>query len=1358
MSIENARTHGVRVQGFLCLAETRTLANGIPAHRTGGSRTGALAAGVSLIALTLAVGSLAAPEARAQTVWLGTTSSDWYDASNWDNGVPVTHGTNAVLSSSVPPTEIDGGVAGAAAVFVGEGGTGQLIVHNGATLTNQGARIGGNAAAGNGTVSVSGLGTHWVGSGFSMIGMSGVGTLMISDRAVFQDNGIRIGDRAGGVGTVTVGSGSLLRTDQAYVGEEGTGTISVSDDGDVTSSALAHVGSVAGSVGTVNIFGTGSTWIASNTFRIGVAGQGTLNISDGGLLRVNAASDIGYISGGIGTATVTDPGARMEVRDLAVGSSGQGTLTVSNGGYVSSYAGRLAVATGSQGTATVTGNGSLWQARTMEIGNRGAATLNILAGGRVETTTAGPVYVGNLAGSSGTMTVSGAGSTFATTGASVLAIGRDGTGTLTISSGGTVAGLSGTVGGAGAAGVGTATVTGAGSNWTLTHQLGVGNVGTGTVTIADGGRITAPGGTSVGSTAGSNGTLRITGSAGAGRGVLETRYLRTTLGTRLVEIDGGILRATADELNFIGNFLPGQLMLGAGGGIIDTQGFAVTASSAFQGAGGLTKLGAGTLTLTGANSFLGGLTINGGTVAFNTEANLGAVAGGISIDGGTLTDISFGGTVVNHAITVGAGGATFAGFSPVFRGVIGGTGAVTIDGVDTSVLFEGANTYGGSTTIAQGRLAIVGGAAIPDASNVTIASGAALELRQSETIGALAGAGGVAATTPYFPTTLTFGSSGGSADFSGILREDDPDALLNIVKTGTGTQGLSGTSTYRGTTTVNAGTLAVNGSIASSFSVTVANGATLAGTGTVSATTVQSGGTLAPGNSIGTLTVNGTLTFAAGSTYAVEVSPTTADRTNVTAVGGTGNAVLSGATVATSYDVSGGYVAKQYTIVNAAGGLGGTTFAGLTGAAPTGFKHVLAYDGSNAYLALSLLVDPKTPDPKTPDPKTPDPKTPDPKTPDPKTPDPKTPDPKTPDPKTPSFGSLNSNQQSVADTIVSYFNTSGLLPAVLAPSQPFDLTLMSGEINTAAISAGLDTSDRFLQTIGDPALGGVAFPDQGSGDGGASGWRMWGAVQGGGTEIDGDSVVIGSADLSSHAWGVASGFTRDFDAGRFGFALGGGGSSFDLANGLGSGDTTSFNAGLHGRVGFGDSYLSGALAYGYHATRTSRSAFGDTLTADFGAHTFGGRAEAGRDFHHGAAIFTPYAAVQAVSYRMPGHTETSALAGALALTYAAQGETSVHTELGARFAYDLSAGIKLTGRAAWQWNASDGRTLTAGFSTLPGTTFTIDGARSDRHAALLDLGFDAALAENVTASFTLNGTFSQNATSYGARGRIGFTW
>ena len=84
---------------------------------------------------------------------------------------------------------------------------------------------------------------------------------------------------------------------------------------------------------------------------------------------------------------------------------------------------------------------------------------------------------------------------------------------------------------------------------------------------------------------------------------------------------------------------------------------------------------------------------------------------------------------------------------------------------------------------------------------------------------------------------------------------------------------------------------------------------------------------MAPGNSIGTLQVAGDVTFAPGSTYAVELSPTSSDRI---VAGGT--ATLSGATVSLSLENSPtllsatevqSLLGHQYDILQAAGGIQG---------------------------------------------------------------------------------------------------------------------------------------------------------------------------------------------------------------------------------------------------------------------------------------------------------------------------------------------------------------------------------------------------------------------------------------------------
>ena len=73
-----------------------------------------------------------------------------------------------------------------------------------------------------------------------------------------------------------------------------------------------------------------------------------------------------------------------------------------------------------------------------------------------------------------------------------LSVGQNGTGTLTIQKGGTLADSFGTVGDL-PGGLGTVTVTGAGANWSNAGGIVVGGLGTGTLTIQDGGTMESPG-------------------------------------------------------------------------------------------------------------------------------------------------------------------------------------------------------------------------------------------------------------------------------------------------------------------------------------------------------------------------------------------------------------------------------------------------------------------------------------------------------------------------------------------------------------------------------------------------------------------------------------------------------------------------------------------------------------------------------------------------------------------------------------------------------------------------------------------------------------------------------------------------
>lgn len=768
--------------------------------------------------------------------------------------------------------------------------------------------------------------------------------------------------------------------------------------------------------------------------------------------------------------------------------------------------------------------------------------------------------------------------------------------------------------------------------------------------------------------------------------------------------------------------------------------------------GQVVQNGTGVVKLTGTNSYSGGTFLNKGVVAVSNDANLGNAAGGLTFDGGTLRyDAAFD-LAATRTVTLGNGGGTFDsnGFTAGVASNIVGSGGLTKTGTGSLVL-SGTNNYTGQTTVSEGALTASKANAFSSHSAVSVASGARLDLGGlDQVIGTLSGAGSVAMGSGALTVNETSNST-----FSGGISGGG-----SFTKTGASKLMLSGTSTYTGQTFVKQGTLSVNGSIASSSGITVDAGGTLGGTGTVSSVTVNSGGTLAPGNSIGTVNVAGNLAFGAGSTYAVEVDPAAADRTNVT-----GTANLSGGTVATSYATA-TYIQKTYTILNALGGLGGTTFAGLTGTTPTGFTQKLAYDGTNAYLVLDLDIrEPGNPGgPGNPG-----------------------------NPGGPSFDPLNRNQRSVANTIVGYFDAKGGLPAEFGALDQTGLSLVSGEATAGAISAGIQSTDQFLGLLAGEALTGRAAPAASAGSGtaayaeeptdgkaqtelaalgGKSGrvadplarifdsrWQSWGAAYGGSAEIGGDAAA-GSHDTDLNTFGLAGGIARRWNDGVLGIALGGGSSDFHLADKLGGGQARFFNAGAFARHDFGDAYVAAAAAYTFYDVETSRTVLGNSLSGDFNAHAFSGRVEAGYGIETPVATLTPYAAFQAIAYRIPGYAETGL--GSFGLAYKGNTTTVTRTELGARLdrtvGLENGAALALSGRLALAINGGDSIGFTAGFPALAGTSFSIEGANPDHYSALVDAGAEYSTASGFFAGLSLQGEFSGNVQNLSGKAKVGLRW
>jgi autotransporter-associated beta strand protein len=263
----------------------------------------------------------------------------------------------------------------------------------------------------------------------------------------------------------------------------------------------------------------------------------------------------------------------------------------------------------------------------------------------------------------------------------------------------------------------------------------------------------------------------------------------------------------------------------------------------------LNKNGTGNLTLSGNNTFTGGVTINAGELIVNSTGALNstspnAVAFGAGSTGflilngfnltvsGLNTNATVGFPSVQNAVgtpvTFTVNNATANTFAGVLTDGAPGSGALSLtkNGAGTLTL-SGANDYTGATTINGGTLR--GGATntFPANSAFTVDDVGILNLGGfSQSIGSLINDVGGAVTTlgTTGTDTLTVGNSNASTGFSGTISNAAGGRLLALTKVGTGTFTLSGQNTFTGPLTVNGGTLALSGG---SLAANVANNAAL---------------------------------------------------------------------------------------------------------------------------------------------------------------------------------------------------------------------------------------------------------------------------------------------------------------------------------------------------------------------------------------------------------------------------------------------------------------------------------------------------------------------------------------------------
>ena len=1134
---------------------------------------------------------------------------------------------------------------------------------------------------------------------------------------------------------------------------DGTATFSTTGPTSVITSGLVTTGSVifsaapnapAYTITTGDIFVVNGTGISNNstntqTFSVDASMVFTNSSSASGgsnFVTYSVSSSMSFNgTSTAGTARITSSG------DIEFnGSSNGGTAVIVNNAVINFNE------TSSANGSNITNNASGFvafntssSAGTATISNSGSLTFSESATAASSTITTNNGGITSFTGTS--------------TGGSAIFITAAG-GTVDMSgltSGGMTAG---SIEGAGNYVLGANTLT-TGSLNTSTQVDGVISGTGGGLTKAGTGTLTLTGfNTYTGETLVSSGTLALSGF-----GDISSSSVVTVNAT----LDASASSFPSVALNTLAGNSSGVVQMGSNGLFI------INGSTEFagviQGTGGL-EVFSGTQTLSGVNTYSSTTQIDAGaTLALKGS---GSIASSASVTftpgaGGTL-DISqtTSGTSVaalvsfttDGIVALGSKTLTITGgsfFGGVIQdgGIAGGTGGnVAIANGATQQLF-GTNTYTGTTTIASGGeldLINFGGSdgSIATSSNV-IANGIfdISAMSAGTSIKSLSGSGNV----NLGANTLTI--SNGNSTFAGVI--DDGGAGGGLTMAG-GTQTLTGANTYTGATTVNGGTLVVDGSIVSA--TTVNAGGTLAGSGTVGNVAVT-GGTLAPGSAaspFGPLTVNGPLSFTAASTYLVQVSATNASLTNVLGAATLGNATVSA--IFTS-----GMLLKQYKILSATGGLGNTTFNPTVASNMPTVSATLSYDPNNVFLNVKVNFTPP--------------------------------------------GGLNINQQNVATTLTSFFNATGSIPAAFAALTPAGLTTASGELGTGIIQSAINADGQFLNLMLDPTIAGRSggFAKAGSvaqfaesddasayasmrpatprereayamatkapllSSQPANRWSVWAAGYGGSAQVGGNAAV-GSQDLTARVWGGAAGadYRISLDT-LVGFALGGGGLNYSLANAMGSGSADLFQAGVYGRHNFGAAYISAALAYGWHDVTTNRTvalAGADQLQGRYKADTFSARFEGGYRFTTPLVGITPYAAAQVTSFNLPNYSEVSLNGGGLfALNYAAQSVTDTRSELGLRTdkSYAMQNGVlTLRGRAAWAHDYDPNRAITALFQTLPGTSFVVNGAKVDADSALVSASAEMKWLSGFSIAGTFDGEFSGNVTSYAGKGVFKYSW
>ncbi|AWH88259.1 autotransporter-associated beta strand repeat-containing protein [Limnobaculum parvum] len=550
-------------------------------------------------------------------------------------------------------------------------------------------------------------GVSYGNSGFGVFAVNNGGTVQGNNNSILQAKTININSGGtvaanGGIFNLNAGTGGVISTAGRF---GGFGTIVAPSISLSTSAAnVSTAGIAAGNTlildslltnaGSFSKTGAGTLVLTKTNTYTGATsvGEGTLQANN---TNVIAASSGLTMTGGVFDLNNFNQTLKSLSGTGGAITTGTGVLTV-NSTNTTAYAG------------TISGNGNLVKQGTGVLTLTGNVTLDAPASA--------------LQVTGGGLNINGGSQTQITTGT------VDSNAALTIGSSGTKVQMNDLYVGNSASSNSTLTInSGAQAHINNILYLGVLANSQGNVVVDGAGTILDASSVLVGNGAG-RGVLNLNNS-----GVLLTSNLQKGTGSAAtVNFNGGILQAKSDNAAFINGFSAGDLVLGASGGTVDSNGFSIATNNIFSGTGRLTKSGSGIFTLTGVNTYTGGTTVSGGTLRLTGAGTVSS--GGVNIVSGASMFVdtpSSGNYSFNNALTgngllqVGllSGSNTFqfsSGAGNAFAGTVQlGSSSFALSGNNTTALTNatlqldsGSTTTVGSGTQNIGGLTLNGGSLI----------------------------------------------------------------------------------------------------------------------------------------------------------------------------------------------------------------------------------------------------------------------------------------------------------------------------------------------------------------------------------------------------------------------------------------------------------------------------------------------------------------------------------------------------------------------------------------------------------------------------------------------------------------------